>query len=276
MHDELDTLTVAFLEAHPREAARELEAMPVAETAALLEALPARVIAPVFAEMQSRAGAEAICALDAERATLVLNALRTSAVAATLRHVPQPRRAALLDRLPSAQALACRALLRYPDDSVGARAQTEVAVFDAAAPASQALDALRREGTPGEGVFVVDAGVLHGWVSAGRLLKAPAAMALGALLQPILRLPALMPAATALEEPALEREPIAAVVEHGGRLLGTVTLADLRDAASAAAERPSSERSTAVGLAAAGYWQAVAALIHSLVGALFVDARAPR
>ncbi|MCB2019876.1 MAG: hypothetical protein M9915_11420 [Rhizobacter sp.] len=276
MNDELDTLTVAFLEAHPREAARELEAMPVAEVAALLEALPARVVAPVFAEVQARVGAEAICALDAERATLVLNALRTSGIAATLRHVPQPHRSALLERLPSAQALACRALLRYPDDSVGARAHTEIAVFDVATSASQALDALRREGAAGDGVFVVEVGVLRGWVSAGRLLKAPAAMALGGLVRPILSLPALMPAKTALEAPALEREPVAAVVEHGDRLLGTVTLADLRDAASASAERPNDVRTTALGLAAAGYWQAVAALIHSLLGALFADAKAPR
>ncbi len=276
MHDELDTLTVAFLDAHPREAARELEAMPVAETAALLDALPARVIAPVFAEMQPRAGAEAIGALDAERAALVLGALRTSAVAATLRHVPQPRRAALLERLPSAQALACRALLRYPDDSVGARAQTEIAVFDAATTAAQALDALRRESSPSEGVFVVDAGVLRGWVSAGHLLKAPATVALAGLLRPIVTLPALMPVSTALEESALEREPIAAVVEHGGRLLGTVTLADLRDAVSALAARPGAGSTTAVGLAAAGYWQAVAALIQSLLGVLLIDAKAPR
>lgn len=276
MDAELDTLTVAFLESHPREAARELEAMPVAETAALLAALPARVVAPVFAEMQPRDAAEGLAALDAERAVLVLHALRTSVVAATLRHVPQPKRAAFLDRLPSAQALACRALLRYPEDAVGARAHTEIVAFDATISAAHALDALRREGTQGEGVFVVAAGRLRGWVSAARLLKAPPAMPLGALLQPIATLAALMPVATALEEPALAREPLAAVVEHGGRLLGSVTLADLRNAAAAAVRRPAQGDASAAGFVATGYWLATSALIQLVLSALMPGARARR
>lgn len=276
MSAELDTLTVAFLDAHPREAARELEAMPVAETAALLAALPARVVAPVFAEMQPRDAAEGLAALDAERAVLVLHALRTNIIAATLRHVPQPKRAAFLERLPSAQAIACRALLRYPEDAVGARAHTEIAAFDATISAAHALDALRREGTQGEGVFVVAAGRLRGWVSAARLLKAAPATLLGALRQPIATLPALMPVTTALEEPALARDPLAAVVEHGGRLLGSVTLAELRDAAAAAVQRPLAGEASVVGFVASGYWLAVSAMIQTLLGALMPDARGRR
>lgn len=276
MGAELDTLTVAFLEAHPREAARELEAMPVAETAALLAALPARVVAPVFAEMQSRDAAEGLAALDAERAVLVLRALRTNIVAATLRHVPQPKRGAFLEGLPSAQAIACRALLRYPEDAVGARAHTEIAAFDATISVAHALDVLRREGTQGDGVFVVSAGRLRGWVSAARLLKAAPAMPIGALQQPIAALPALMPVTTALEEPALARDPLAAVVEHGGRLLGSVTLAELRDAAAAAVQRPADTEVSVIGFVAAGYMLAVSAVIQALLGVLMPDARGRR
>ncbi len=276
MRAELDTLTVAFLDAHPREAARELEAMPVAETAALLAALPARVVAPVFAEMQARDAAQGLAALDTERAVHVLHALRTNIVAATLRHVPEPKRTALLERLPSAQALACRALLRYPEDAVGALAHTEIAAFDATVAVAHALDALRREGTQGEGVFIVAAGRLRGWVSAARLLKAPPATPLGALRQPIVTLPALMPVTTAVEEPALARDPLAAVVEHGGRLLGSVTLAELRDAAAATVQRPVDGAQGAAAFVASGYWLAVSALIQALLGALMPDVRGRR
>lgn len=276
MSIELDTLTVAFLEAHPREAARELEAMPVAETAALLAALPARVVAPVFTEMQPRDAADGLAALDAERAVLVLHALRTNVIAATLRHVPQPKRDALLDRLPSAQALACRALLRYPEDAVGARAHTEVAAFDASTSVAHALAALRREGTQGEGVFIVAAGRLRGWVSAARLLQAAPTKLLGALRQPVVSLPALMPVATALEEPALARDPRAAVVERGGRLLGSVTLAELRDAAAATVQRPAGAQVSAIGFVGAGYLLAVSALIQALLGALMPDGKQRR
>ena len=43
-----DTLTIAFLEAHPARAARVLERLPGPEAAALFTRVPARVGGPVF------------------------------------------------------------------------------------------------------------------------------------------------------------------------------------------------------------------------------------
>ncbi|MEO8123901.1 MAG: hypothetical protein ABI633_07615, partial [Burkholderiales bacterium] len=113
-------------------------------------------------------------------------------------------------------------------------------------------------------------------VSAARLLKAPPSTPLGALRQPIVKLPALMPVTTAVEEPALARDPLAAVVEHGGRLLGSVTLAELRDAAAATVQRPVDGAQGAAGFVASAYWLAVSALIQALLGALMPDARGRR
>ncbi len=275
MSTELDALSVAFVDAHPDEAARELEAMPAAQTAALLAALPARLLAPTFAALQPRHAAAGLAALDADRAALMLHALRTHDVTAALRHLPPAQRDALLERLPHAQALACRALLRYPEDAVGARAHTEVVALDASTDAAQALDALRRAATAGDGVFVVEGGRLRGWAGAARLLQAAPAATLGALWQPVAMLPALMPVAAAAELPALAREARAAVVERGGRLLGVVTLAELRDAAAAVAQRPADAADGLAGFVAAGYWAAVAALIDALLGA-WLAGGAPR
>ncbi len=157
-----------------------------------------------------------------------------------------------------------------------ARAHTEIAVFDAATTTSQALDALRRVSSPRR---------------RGRLrCRCRRAARLGECRTPadFARHDGAGRAAAADRDPAgvdargdrARRAGPRTRADrgrgrHGGPLLGTVTLADLRDAVRVAAARPGAANTTAVGLAAAGYWAAVAALIQSSVGA-FVDAKAPR
>ena len=120
-----DLLSHAFLAAHPDDAARVLEQLPGEDAAALFERAPgtarrtgARRDAPLHG------GALPAAAWTPARAAMLLAPISVPAAAAVLRHVPEPRRTQLLDALPTATALACRALLGYPEDSVGACVDT--------------------------------------------------------------------------------------------------------------------------------------------------------
>jgi Mg/Co/Ni transporter MgtE len=274
---ELDDLTLAFLAAHPPEAASELERLPAPRCAALLAGAPARVVAPVLAAMRRRTAADALMALDSDGAARVLGALWATAAAGILRHVPAARRAPMLDALPSATALTCRGLLRYPDDAVGAFTQTQILILGEQATAAEALDALRAQPDVFDAVFVVTSGQqLLGRATAASLLRAPPALRLSALAQPIARLPALMPVASAIEEPGFAQEPLAAVLEHGDRLLGSVTLAALRRAQTTRSSAPDVAGETAVGWLAYAYWSSVVGLAEAAVGMLMASRRPQR
>jgi magnesium transporter len=278
--DELDALTVAFLEAHPQEAAQEIGQLNAADAVALLARAPARVMAPVLAAMAPSVAARTLTALDAERSGLVLGAMGTTALAAMLRHVDPAPRSALLERLPMATSLACRALLRYPDDAVGACAQTQLLSLGREARVVQALEAMRQEPAACAGVFVVGpAQTLLGWVPAARLVQADPGLPLSSLMQDLPRLPALMPVNTVLQDPAHVDLVLGAVVERGDRLVGTVTLEALRrlqratPAAGPDAGHGSSD--TAMSLLGHSYWAAVRVLVQAAVAALFNPAPRP-
>lgn len=272
---ELDLLTTAFLEDHPQESARELERLPVAAVAALVHGAPARIAAPVMAKMRPYAAAETLLALEGERAALVLGALPALQAAALLRHVPAASRSTLLDALPTRLALACRALLRFPEDAVGAVMQTPVTAVGERATVAETLDVLRgREG--GEGGFIVDdAGRLLGWVSAAGLLRADPALRVGTLARGIASLPAMMPAAAALEQPGVLEAPVAAVVGQDGQLLGAVTAGLLREAGRPDADGDPMPGDSALGILAQQYWGAVAGLSDAFLSMCFGKARSP-
>lgn len=264
---EPDTLTLAFLETHPYDAARELERLPATQAAALFIELPARVVAPVLQGMLPPRAAECVAALTPDQAALLLGALNATGAAAVLRHVSAEQRKRLLDALPTAAALACRALLRYPEDAVGALTNVGVVARTADATVDDALQALRDAPAPADRVYVVgNEQRLLGVVEVGALLRAPAQMRIAELLQPAPSLPALMPAASAIDAEAFATVAEVAVVEHGGRLLGAVSLAQLRRGGRRAA--PAGVQASALELLAHGYWRAVSALSEAAVEAL--------
>lgn len=134
-------LTVAFLRAHPAEGARVLEQLDTAEISALWSALPGRVAAPVVARLSPRLAARSVETLADEKLVRLLRRLTTPSIAALLRHLPEVHRARLIDELPAATGMACRLLLRYPEDSVGALANTDVFI---ARPGDSVRDVLTR------------------------------------------------------------------------------------------------------------------------------------
>lgn len=274
---EVDDLTRAFVAAHPVEAARELERLDAADAAALFARAPARLSAPVLAAMLPAAAARCLAPLADDRAALLVGALGAPAAAGIVRHLEAARRRSLLDALPTAAALACRALLRYPADSVGAVADASVVALPAGATAADALDAVRRGERAAEtDVYVVgDDQRLLGVVGMAAALRAPAAASLRSLLRPVATLPALMPLGAAAGHPGWREAVALPVQEHGGRFLGALSAAALRRALAAAppSAAAGAEPSLA-GLLGAGYWSAVSSLAEAIVALLPTSRRA--
>jgi Mg/Co/Ni transporter MgtE len=265
----LDELSAAYLEAHPADAARELDRQPPLPVAGLLEGSPARIVAPVLAEMQPRAAAALLQCLDRERAHLMMAALSAPRATAILRQLPDEPRTDLLAALPGAMALACRALLRFPVDSVGARMDTSIPVLSEHARVAEALETLHIAATESEGVMTVDqARRLAGWASAAALLRADPSLALRAMSAPMSSVPALMPLAAALQAMGSGWSPVIAVIDTSRRPLGAITPMALANAMRSHASGGAETAGTTLGFVATQYWRAVTGLTDVALGVI--------
>lgn len=267
-----ERLTLAFLEGHPRDAARVLERMPAGQAAELFARLPARAAAPAFAAMLPTAAARNLDALDDDAATGLLAALGTQAAVIVLRHVGEPRRTRMLAGLPTRTAVASRLLLGYPDDSVGAWCDPEVVVLGADVPVADAIERVREaSGARIDEVYVVGSNErLLGTAPLAAVLRAPSAAPLGTLAErPVAVLPAASPLAGAAAHRAWEQAAELPVVEHGERLVGVLRRSTLARALSRQRINVGEERDADVlGMIGQGYWHVVSGLIGACVAAL--------
>jgi magnesium transporter len=263
---ESDTLTLAFLTAHPLEAARVLERLPGAETAALFERVPARTGARALTAMLPTVAAQVVGGLDDAIALALLTAAGTQGTVAVLRHIADPRRTRLIEALPTTTAVASRLLLGYPEDAVGAWVDPAVMTMAPAADAGTALQRLRSdEGIRGAHAYVVDAEQrLAGVVDLQVLLRAPAGAALGTLMRPVPAvLSAVAPVVNVSDHPGWEDAAEVPVVERGARFIGVLRRAALTHALARSMSVPAADEVTVMGLLARGYWVAVAGLAEA-------------
>lgn len=220
-----DSLTLAFITAHPAEAARVLERINVNDAAALIERVPARASAPVLAAMLPSAAARMVALLDFETAASQLGAAGTLAVVTILRQMPEPARSRLVSGLPTTVAMASRLLLRYPDHTVGAWVDPNIIVLSEETTVS---DAIARVSAGNEQevdhVFAVDrAQNLVGVIGLSRLLQLPGTLTLagnvrkaGALLN------AGSPITAVAKRRGWDKASALPVVDRDGRLIGVL------------------------------------------------------
>jgi len=267
---DLDDLTRAFVATHPVDAARELERLDDADVAALLERAPARLTAPVLEAMLAPVAARCLALVSSDRAALLLGSLSPPSAVSLLRHVAEPQRRALLDALPAAASVACRALLRFPEDAIGALADTSVVALPARATAAEALaEVRRREGDAGAEVYVLaDDHRLLGAVALPVLLRAAGPELLQTLLHPVASLPALMPLDGAAMHAAWGETNLLPIVEHSGRFLGALSAATLRRAVAGRPPATGNGVESLAGALAEGYWTALSSLAQAIVALL--------
>lgn len=255
-----ETLSQAFMRAHPAEAARVLEALAPAEAAALLARVPARLAAPMFAAMLPNAAARGLAGLEDEQALALLGELGTQPLVAVLRHVGEPRRSRLTAGLPTAAALALKLLLGYVEDAVGAWTDPDVLALPGTTRAADALERVRHVDATVQRVFVTSAGGrLDGWVPLPVLLRAPATANLASIMtRPESVLSAQTPLAGAAAHPGWERTSALPVLESGERLVGVLTRDALTRALGRTARLPQGAGPDSLGgMLVRGYWDAL-------------------
>ena len=263
-----ETLSHAFMRAHPAAAARVLDALPPAEASALLARVPARLAAPVLAAMLPGAAARSLAAVEDERALELLGELRTQPMVAVLRHVAEPRRSRLIAGLPTAASLASQLLLGYVEDSVGAWTDPDVLALPGATRAAEALERVRQIEATVQRVFVTGSGGrLEGWVPLPALLRAPEGATLASIMhRPEAVISAQTPLAGALAHPGWERTSLLPVLEAGERLVGVLTRDALTRALGRSA-RPAraAPGETLAGMLALGYWDTLSGSAEAMV-----------
>jgi len=269
---EAERLTLAYIEAHPADAARVLERLPSAQATAFFASLPARALAPAFGAMLPIAAGRVLVALSDEQTVALLSALGTQPALSVLRHVPEARRTQLLADLPTVTAVASRLLLGYPDDSVGAWTDPEVVALPADAAVEDAL--VRVRAMPGarvEEIYTVGMGErLLGAVELATLPGTPAHTALETVARkPQAVLPAASPLAGAATHRGWQHAAGLPVVEASERLIGVLRRATLMRAL--ARNRSLSAHTQTLDVLAVianGYWQAISGLVGAAVAAL--------
>jgi len=175
MTDHRTELALAFLQSHPPSAAEILEQQSMADVAAFLRDVPHSYAAPVLERMLPQYTARLCLHLEPGIAAGFLSRMEISLATVILRHVDTSLQQSLLDLLPEKTAIACRLMLNYAEDQVGAWMEVHVAALPLDCTVKDALERLGLDESlmDSESICVVDReGSLHGLLHVTRLLRA--------------------------------------------------------------------------------------------------------
>lgn len=229
----LQSLTQAFLLNYPLGAARKLEAMSPAEAAGILREQKVHVGARVLDRLAPRMTLALLCELPDVFVASLLESMDVAIVVGLLAQADAERRTAWLAHMGKATADEFRALLAYPEDSVGQLMNPAIIAFNKATSAGQALAQLRRQQVHSlPHLFLLnDDMTLHSRVDLKRLILADAAVPLAQLAAPVdVYVQALDPREEVLEKLGQHEVDILPVVDVDFRLVGVLESQDLLDA----------------------------------------------
>jgi magnesium transporter len=229
----LQSLTQAFLLNYPLGAARKLEAMSPAEAAGILRVQKGHVSARVLDRLAPRITLAILCELDSALAATMLESMDVSAVVNVLSQADSERREAWLGSMNKATANEFRALLEYPENSVGQLMNPKIFAFNKSTSAGQALTQLRRQGVFSlPHLFLLnDDMTLHARVDVTRLVLADPAAPLAQLAAPVqVYVQALDPREEVLEKLGQHEVDVLPVVDVDFHLVGVLAGQELLDA----------------------------------------------
>lgn len=270
-----EDLSYAFIESHPVDAARVLERIAPQNVAALLADMPARLAAPVVRSMLPLHAARCLESMDDHSVPGLLRAMGPQSGVAVLHYMAESRRNDLLVQLPTAQSMAYRLLLGYPEDTVGAWMDPRVLAMPADTTADAALRRLREAGDEGNaGIFVLGNGQrLLGHVAPSDLLRAAAEMPLYKIMRKTgYTLPARATIRAVEEHAGWDDFQSLPVVEGDERFVGALNRGVLARAFLRNRPNPSTGGyGDMVANVAGSYWTGVASLIQLIVSLLPVS-----
>ena len=138
-------LALAFLQSQPESAAGILEQHPAEEVAIFLKQVPGPPAALVLEKLLPQYTARLCNNLEPADAASLLAAMDLSLVAAILRHSGKDPCNQLLRLLPEKTRIACKLLLNYSEDAVGAWMITHISTVPHDVTVQDALNRLSRE-----------------------------------------------------------------------------------------------------------------------------------
>jgi magnesium transporter len=226
------------LDRFPDEAARALEAAPVAEIVALLEGQPPRRTAAVVRRLTPDRAARLVASFGDATTRQVLNALDPNRAANLLARLEPEERQASLAAIDESLARELRELAEYPRETAGGLMDPRITTFRPDASVADVVRRLRRfRRRRIQDVFVIDPeDRLLGSVALQEVVLAPS----GTRLDAIMRSPTPSVSATSPRDEVvgeLERHRVTSlpVVDFEGRVLGVLSQDELLTAAQAEA-----------------------------------------
>lgn len=265
---EINGLSRAFAEAHPADAARVLEGLSAADTAAFVAALAPQLAAPILRHLGPPYGARVIGQLEEGQVAAVIQIMGPQAAARVMQQLPTERQLQLLARLPVGTSIAIRLLVGYPKGTCGACMDPWPLALAPEMPVAEALEQTRKfDGELGDCLFVANGQRrLLGVVSLGELVRAGSREPLSAIMRPVAHtVSALASAALIAADPGWDEFHVLPVVERENRLVGALHRRGL--SAALAAPDARSRPHLAAGVFVA-YWQTLSALTEVVIGAL--------
>lgn len=229
----LQSLTQAFLLNYPLGAARKLEAMSPAEAAGILREQKAHVGARVLDRLAPRMGLAILLEFTAAEVAGLLESMDVSVVVSLLSQADADRREAWLAHMNKTTADEFRALLEYPENSVGQLMNPKIFAFNKSTSAGQALNQLRHQGVQRlPHLFLLnDDMTLHARVDVRRLVLADPAAPLAQLAVPVqVHVQALDPREEVMEKLGHHEVDVLPVVDVDFHLVGVLEGQELLDA----------------------------------------------
>ena len=232
-NDPLQSLTQVFLLNFPLKAARRLEAMSPEEVAAVLQQQKVHVIARVMEKLAPQLNLLVLGKLPPELAVKVLELVEVGVALNMLARLPEEDRVAFLALMPAASAQEFRALLDYPENTVGRLMNPAVLAFNLHTTAGQAIQLLRQQKIESlHQLFLLSDDLrLHARVDLHKLLLADPQTSLSALSVPVLAVVQDMAPKEDVHEKLEHHDvDVLPVVDVDGRLVGVIEGQELRDA----------------------------------------------
>lgn len=227
------TLTQAFLLNYPHGAARKLEALDPAEAADILGEQKVHAAARVLERLAPRMTLAILLELPAPFAAQLLESIDVAFAVSLLAQADSTRRAGWLDHMSKATAGEFRALLEYPENSVGQLMNPVIFAFNKSTSVGEALAQLRRQQVHSlPHLFLLnDDMTLHSRVDLRRLVLADESVPLAQLSAPVrVYVQALDPREEVLEKLGQHEIDILPVVDVDFRLVGVLESPALLDA----------------------------------------------
>jgi Mg/Co/Ni transporter MgtE len=225
-------LALAFLQSQPGSAAAVLEQQPVDYVSEFLKDVPYTHAAAVLRKMLPQYVARICNNLDPAVSASFLSAMEVSQVAAIMRHSDKGLNKEILELLPERTKIACKLLLTYAENVVGAWMEVNITTLPDDCTVEEALSRLASEDTiiNSDAVHVVDRErKLQGLVGVANLLRTssntPITKVMEKKCDAISGRTALM---TAANHPVWAHQDTVAVINRNNQMVGVLRHTDLR------------------------------------------------